>query len=105
MPRRHQFTPNAPVEEQLEHLREGTFEKYESDWTLIKDGASHEFTHNLGEVPCVVDVVRSEVANGDHPRDTASIIAIAKTDKSITVTHDGTNVNGVGDFYYRVRAF
>jgi len=105
MPQRTQFVPNAPVIDQLEHLRQGTFEKYESDWTLIESTGTHTFTHGLDDVPLMVDVIRSENASGDHPRDTAAIIAVTKTDKTITVVHDGTAVNGVGNFYYKVRAF
>ena len=112
MPQRTQFVPNAPVIDQLEHLRQGTFEKYESEWVLIRSGANHVFTHNLDDVPVMVDVIRSDLAAGDNPRTVDADVTggeeatIVKTDTSITVTNNVTTaVNGMTDFYFKVRAF
>jgi hypothetical protein len=79
-------------------LRLGTREQYESQWRSIGGTASYSFTHELGEIPWVVDVLRS-----DHDDGTGAIVAptvtISKTDRTITITNDA----GTG-YYFKVRA-
>jgi hypothetical protein len=108
MPYRTGFITGGPIEEKLEHLRQGTREQYESDWTLIESLGTHVFTHDLEEIPVVVDVIRSETSDGKAPVDTNADFdnAPVKTSTSITVDVTGVGtVNGVSDFYYKVRAF
>lgn len=106
MPQRTQFVPNAPIPEQLEHLRQGTFEKFESGWELINSTETHTFTHGLDDVPVVVDVIRSDVQNGDNPRDAMSNVTITKSGREITVRNNVTvAINGKIHFYFKVRAF
>jgi len=114
MPDREQFVPDSPLQEQIDDLRKGTVLKYQSDWILIESTGNHVFTHNLGEVPCMVDVIRDDFATGDNqsPVDenvnSAELTGIVKTSTTITVTNNVTltnPVNGKVDFYYRVRAF
>jgi hypothetical protein len=104
----------GPLEEQLEHLRRGTFEKYVSDWTYIEDTGNHIFYHELEEVPIVVDLVASEDAGGKNAfavtaGTAAGQAAVVKTDTTITVTSTlGTAVvghEGIADYYFQVRAF
>jgi hypothetical protein len=52
------------LDENLEHIREGTREQYESEWLFFPSGARREVRHNLGEIPWVVSVVRSDDATG-----------------------------------------
>lgn len=112
MPDRTQFVPNAPVQDQIDDLRKGTFQKYESEWTLIESTGNHVFTHNLDEIPCAVDVIRSELNTGDNPRSADSGVTpgqeltVAKTDTTITVTNNvTTSINTFKNFYFKVRAF
>lgn len=86
--------------DEMESLRQGTREVFESGWTLINNGADKAFTHLLGEIPCVVDVIRSETADGVKPIDSNADVTVAKTTTTITVT------NNVGaNRYFNVRAF
>ena len=86
----------------LEHLRMGTRDQFESGWVSIADANSHAYTHNLEEVPWVVDVIRSRESGGASAESVPSAdVTIAKTETTVTIT------NGVGDgtaYYFRVRA-
>ncbi len=72
-----------------EQLRAGTRQQYTSEWRLIVASASHAFTHGLGEVPWVCDVVESYGSDGAKP--TTSSATVTKTDTTITVTNGGSN--------------
>jgi hypothetical protein len=94
----------------LEHLRKGTVEQYESGWVLIRDAISgttdgtKDFTHDLEEIPRVVDVMRSETSDGKNAIDGNSGVTVAKTSTTITLTIPNGSPLG-GDFYFKVRAF
>jgi hypothetical protein len=121
MPWRSGFITQMPLEEKLEHLRQGTREQYESEWQLIRydttlsAGQSHAFTHELDDIPTVVDVIRSETNDGksagsvtidNSGSPAAGTVAVAKTNTTITITSNhGAATNGVTDFYFKVRAF
>lgn len=114
MANRAKFSGFGPVEDQIEHLRRGTFEKYVSDWTYIEDTGNHIFYHELSEVPVTVDLIASEVSGGDAAfavtqGASAGQAAVVKTDTTVTVTTTlGSAVaghEGVADFYFQVRAF
>ena len=70
----------------IEHLRQGTRRQWESDWTELADSASVTFTHDLGEIPWTVDVIRAIDSGGASPLDANASVSIAKTDTTITVT-------------------
>jgi hypothetical protein len=89
----------ASLTDVIEHLRQGTREQYESEWTLIVDTTSHTFTHNLGEVPWVVDVIGSKVDDGKNPVDRNADVTVVKDDEEITITNNVT-----ADEYFKVRA-
>lgn len=96
--------PNRPTfpgaeDPTLEHLRLGTRDQYQSEWRSIANGASHAFTHELGELPWMVDVIRSETSDGKNPVDSNSDVTVAKTDTTITVTNNFGSAR-----YFRVRA-
>lgn len=93
------FDPGVIFEDEIENLRLGTREQYESDWTFIEDTGNHNFDHELGEIPMVVDVMVSEVSEGRNPDDAASSTTITKNTTQINIT------NNVGaDRYFKVRA-
>jgi hypothetical protein len=106
MPTRSPFPGvRAPLDD-VDHLRKGTRDQYTSRWVKILDGLSHEFLHELGEIPWTVSVNRSESDEGKQAVE-ATIgsgldITITKTDTTITVT----NNTGIEDFstYFQVRA-
>jgi len=105
MPWRSGFITEMPLEEKLEHLRQGTREQYESEWRLIGDMNSYSFTHELDDIPTVVDVIRSETSDGKKATDSNSDVTVAKTATTVTITSNVGTVNGVSDFYFKVRAF
>ena len=83
----------------IEQLRLGTRRQYISDWTLIPDGATKSFTHGLGEVPWVCDVVKSETADGKNPTSANADVTASKTSTAISVE------SALGsDAYFQVRA-
>ena len=97
---RDRFMEDEPSVDHMEHLRRGTFKQYESEWTLIEDTGTHTFTHELGDIPCVVDVSSSEVITGHNPVNVNASVTVTKIVKTITV------VSAAGsDLYFRVRAF
>lgn len=100
MPRRpaiHIVDPN--LEQAVEHLREGTREQYESGWVRVAAGADATFTHELGEIPWMVDVLQSEQSDGRAPIDGNANVTLTKDSSTITLT------NGYGaDAYFYVRA-
>lgn len=79
----------------LEHLRKGTREQYESPWTAIAALGSATFTHELGEIPWTVDVLKSEQADGRAP--VPATVTVVKTETTISVVATDTG-------YYQVRA-
>lgn len=89
----------AGLSDVVEHLRMGTREQYESDWTLIPASGSHAFDHSLAEVPWHVDVIRSLVSDGARSESATAEVTVAKTDSAITVTNGASTA-----YYFRVRA-
>ena len=96
----------AEFAESIEHIRQGTRQQFESAWVRIEGAvtvASHDFLHELGEVPWIVDVLLSGTADGGNPSP-----AIEGTD--VTVTKDATNItvqndnSTITDRYFKVRA-
>ena len=101
MPRRSQW-PLDPTNEAfaaIEHIREGTFEKFESDWTFIENTGNLDFTHGLDEIPWTVSVLVSATADGDFAVDGTSSVTVTKTDTTINVTSSHGS-----DAYFLVRA-
>jgi hypothetical protein len=88
-------------DEQLENLRLGTRQQYTSDWTVINDSETHTFTHNLGEIPWIVDVAYSEQDQGGLARDANSDVTVVKTSETITCT---SNFSAGRTYYFQVRA-
>ena len=88
--------------DEVENLRLGTREQFQSEWTVILDTETHTFTHGLSEIPWVCDVVYSENAQGGQARDASSVTTVSKTDTTITIA----NTFGDDDFvrYFQVRA-
>ena len=84
--------------EALEHLRIGTRDQYESEWRQIDASRAHTFTHSLGEIPWIVDVLRSDSSDGKGAVVAASF-TVAKTDTSITITNSDSALH-----YFKVRA-
>jgi len=95
----------------IEDVRQGTRKQYVSDWTEIKAGTSLSFTHELGEVPWCVDVLRAAGNQGVSAvalyqsgktlvdaAGAAAVSAFVKSDSVVTLT------NGSTDAYFRVRA-
>lgn len=91
------------LEDELQSLREGTREQFESDWTHLPPTGAEAFTvtftHLLGEIPWTVDVIRSESEDGSLPV-TATTFTVAKTDTTITLANDSTDTA----YYFKVRA-
>jgi hypothetical protein len=94
------------LDDELQALREGTREQFESSWTWVAASVTGEsgsvtFTHHLGEVPWAVDVIFSENASGKTPQvpDSANY-TVAKTNTTITLQNDSTDAG----YYFKVRA-
>jgi len=86
--------------DELENLRLGTREQWESDWTLINEGETHTFSHPLDEVPWVVSAVYSETQQGYLEKDATGDVTLAKTSAAVTC------LNGFSDSgtrYFKVR--
>lgn len=95
------FRPkDSATEEFLEHLRKGTREQFESSWEVINPGADKSYSHGLGEIPWMVDVVQAEDAGGKSATIAADATA-TKTSDTITVTVAATATAGL---FYKVRA-
>jgi hypothetical protein len=99
----------AGLIDEMESLRQGTRSQYESPWTSIlgddpnSPGTAYAqvitFTHNLEEIPWMVDVMSSKESDGRTPIDANANVTITKDDTEITVQNDsGTNL------YFKVRA-
>lgn len=101
---------DAPeVEQAIEHIRQGTVERYESAWTLVPASAAVEFRHNLGDMPWVVDVVYSDTSEGKYPRDASSLVTVTKADKDSSAGSGDTTLtvtaaSATENYYYKVRA-
>ena len=97
--------PNRPTlgkdDQFLEHLRLWTREQYESEWRQIgADPATYTFTHELGEIPWIVDVLYSDNSDGKGTAvPTTFTPAIAKTERTITVRKTDSAAH-----YFKVRA-
>lgn len=90
------------VVDEIENLRQGTRNQYESPWTFIQGDAFAQvisFTHGLGEIPWAVDVLESKEADGKNATDGNSDVDVTKDDTTITVTN-----NAGADLYFKVRA-
>ena len=83
----------------LEHIRRGTRQQYESDWTSIADSDDESFTHELGEVPWLVDVLMADDSEGYNAVNGNASVTVAKTDTTITVTSSAGATK-----YFQVRA-
>jgi hypothetical protein len=108
-------TMPAPVEipdaadllDGMEHLRIGTRDQYESEWVRIEGVdfvGTHEFTHGLGEIPWVVDVLQSTRSDGANPTPAipgGTDVTVTKTATTITVQNDDA---ATVDVYFQVRA-
>jgi len=92
VPVRTPFPGQAPVEPEVDHIREGTREQFESEWTLIPGGHSQEFQHGLGELPWVVSVMRSDVADGTFPKS-----AVGRELYGRLTFNPGSLADGVGE--------
>jgi hypothetical protein len=98
--------PSVEYEPHIEHLRKGTREQYESAWVSVTANTdvapTSEFTHELGEVPWVVDVIRADDSDGYNAEVVPSTdVTITKTDTLVTLAIP-TSVTVT--YYYQVRA-
>lgn len=97
------------IVDELESLRQGTREQYESEWTQINDGETHTFTHNLDETPWSVSTLFSTDGDGKLIKDSAGdVVYPALIAAGVTVTTTATTIkvaNATGtNYYYKVRA-
>ena len=99
----------AGLVDEIENLRQGTRDQYESAWTSILGDAPDSpgtplaqvisFDHKLGEIPVSVDVMSSKEPDGKYAIDDNASVTVTKTATKITVT----NTSGV-NLYFKVRA-
>lgn len=89
------------ADDEMENLRLGTRDQWESEWTVINDGETHSFTHTLGEIPWMVDVLYSEQTAGGQARDGNASVTITKTATTITCL---SNFSAGIVYYFKVRA-
>ena len=100
MPIRGDLPPVDEQSELLEHLRKGTREQYQSGWVSVAASATAALTHELGEMPWVVDVVRADADGGYNAVEVpATDITVAKTATTITITNAAADT-----YYFQVRA-
>jgi len=86
----------------LDDLRKGTRKQFESAWTTIGSGSSVDITHDLGEIPWAVDVIRADGSEGYGAVQAPSTdITVSKTDATITLAV-GTTAGAT--YFYKVRA-
>lgn len=92
----------ASLVDEIENLRQGTRDQYESPWTFILGESIAQvisFTHGLGEIPWAVDVMSSKESDGKNAIDDNTNVTVAKTATTITVTNGAS-----ADLYFKVRA-
>ena len=85
--------PLTEHDEVIEHLRQGTREQYESDWTYIPAGLSRQFDHDLGEIPVNCNVSISVESGGPSPK---NAVVEATTDRALTITRVRTEAMNAG---------
>ena len=92
----------AGLVDEIENLRQGTRDQYESEWRFIQGDAivqTATFEHGLGEIPWMVDVMSSKVDDGKGAIDANADVTVTKTGTTVTVRNDSGS-----DLYFRVRA-
>lgn len=90
---------NAGLVDEIENLRQGTRDQYESEWVLIAAGLAKTFDHGLDEIPWTVDVMGSTVNDGKSPTDRNADVTVTKSGTQVSVTNDTAE-----DLYFLVRA-
>lgn len=94
------------LRDDIDELREGTRDQYESGWEFIEadatagvDEPSVVFDHQLGEIPWVCSVIASQQEQGGDPIETSDLTVLT-TETTITVKNTST----LTSYYVKVRA-
>ena len=98
-PRMTYQVTDARLRDHLEHLRIGTVEQDTSTWVVCPAGASVDIRHNLGEIPRVVDILKSTDSTGMQAAAAGSDATVtAKSATLCTVTNNASTT-----LYFQVR--
>lgn len=92
----------TPRERQtFEQNRSGSLKQFISKWTPVNFGTGLEktFTHGLGWIPMVVDVLQSAEPDGSGSFAATDALVTSKTNASIVVRNTGSELA-----YFQVRA-
>lgn len=93
---RDNFDPE--LRDELASIRKKGFQRYKSQWTRIDASASVSFTHGLGDIPHIADILVASDSQGSDASEGSSYTA-TKDGKAIVVTNAGAAR------FFQVRAF
>ena len=83
---------NVALTDELENLRRGTAERFESNFVFVGQGDQHEFEHGFDEVPWYVDVLVALAETGDAALSAPALVTFTKSRNTVVVAN-GTTVD------------